>query len=235
MRTPSSRTRSPLTRIVVPLRGFSSSKRRLAGVLDANQRETLTRTMAEQVIDAAAGWSTAVACDDDEVECWARSVGAAVIRTDGHDLNGSARVALIDSRDAGWERVALAHADLPLVASFSGLLDRPPSTPTEGTVSSDTVTIVPDRRLGGTNLLVVPCHSDFGFEYGPGSFELHQQAALRAGLRVEIIHDDAFAWDTDEPEDLAIPPGPHTDHPRIKRLIEAGILTVSPETRGADE
>lgn len=231
-------SRSSRTRIVIPLRSFSSSKRRLAGVLDADQREMLARTMAEQVVDAARGWPIAVACDDDVVETWARSVGAEVIRTDGHDLNGSAMVALTACRNAGWQRVAFVHADLPLITSFGHILDGLNGSQTTGVVVppiSDTVLIAPDRRMTGTNVLVVPCHADFGFAYGPGSFELHRRAARRAGLGVQVIHDRSFAWDMDEPDDLMIPPGRHMNSTRIRRLVESGILTEATDTESADQ
>lgn len=178
--------------------------------------------MAEQVILSARGRPVAVACDDDEVDAWARSVGADVIRTDGNDLNGSATVALDACRTDGWELMVLTHADLPLVTSFDDVLDQHP-TPDR----PRGITIVPDRHMSGTNLLVVPCAVDFDFAYGPGSFDLHRSAARAAGLGVTVVEDPTFGWDMDEPDDLAVPPGSHTHSPGIRRLIDAGILTVS--------
>lgn len=212
----------PRTRIVIPLRSFSSSKRRLAGVLDDREREILARTMAQLVVDAASGHPVAVACDDDGVAAWAIGAGAEVIRTDGNDLNGSAQMALDDSRARGWDHMVMVHADLPLVTTFDDVLGRDRTALTD-----DAVLIVPDRRMTGTNLLAVPCRFEFRFAYGPGSFSLHQRAADSVGLGVRIVEDAAFSWDVDEPDDLAIPPGVHLHGGPLADLIDSGLMTVA--------
>lgn len=213
---------SATTRIVIPLRSFGSSKRRLTGVLDDRDRESLSRAMAQLVVDAAAGRPVAVACDDDDVATWATTTGAEVIRTDGHDLNGSARVALTDSRRAGWSHMVIVHADLPLVRTFDGILGT-----AQRPLGQDEILIVPDRRLSGTNLLAVPCRVDFDFVYGPGSFHGHQRSARSAGLEVRVVEDPAFSWDVDEPDDLTIPDGALTDGGPLLDLVARGLLTVS--------
>lgn len=208
------------TRIVIPLRAFGSSKRRLAGVLDDRTRECLSRSMAQGVVGAAQGYATAIACDDDEVAAWAARVGADVIRTDGYDLNGSAELALADSSTGGWGRMAVVHADLPLVTTFEEILGGDGQCP-----AADEIVIVPDRRMTGTNLLVVPCGADFRFAYGPGSFDLHRREASRTGLAVRVITNAAFSWDVDEPEDLVIPTDA-TYSASTHDLLRDGILRM---------
>jgi len=85
----------------------------------------------------------------------------------------------------------VAHGDLPLAAGI-GALD-----PFDG------VTLVPDRRGDGTNVIRVPVGCGFRFSYGPGSFERHTGECVRLGVPVRIVHAPALAHDVDWPADLA--------------------------------
>jgi 2-phospho-L-lactate/phosphoenolpyruvate guanylyltransferase len=67
------------------------------------------------------------------------------------------------------------------------------------------VTVVPDRRLDGTNVLAVPTEAGFRFSYGAGSFARHRAEARARGLPARIVRDDHLAWDVDLPADLAWP------------------------------
>ena len=84
----------------------------------------------------------------------------------------------------------MAHADLPqardltVVRGFGG------------------VTVVPDRRRDGTNVICIPTDCEFRFAYGPGSFTRHRDEAARIGLALRVLTDDALAWDIDTPDDL---------------------------------
>jgi 2-phospho-L-lactate guanylyltransferase len=67
------------------------------------------------------------------------------------------------------------------------------------------VTIVPDRRLDGTNVLAVPTDIGFRFAYGAGSFAAHRAEALRLGQQLRIVNDSRLGWDVDLPDDLTLP------------------------------
>ena len=69
--------------VLIPVKAFADAKGRLAGAVDADGRADLARTMASTVVAAAAPLPVTVVCDDDGVDAWARSVGAAVIREIG--------------------------------------------------------------------------------------------------------------------------------------------------------
>ena len=66
----------------------------------------------------------------------------------------------------------------------------------------DGVTLVPDRRDDGTNVLRLPAGSDFHFTYGPGSFRAHRAEATRLGLPVRVLRLPALAYDVDWPADV---------------------------------
>jgi 2-phospho-L-lactate guanylyltransferase len=64
------------------------------------------------------------------------------------------------------------------------------------------VTIAADRDRLGTNLLLLrdDAIQNFTFQFGPGSFPRHRDAAVTAGYSVELIEDPALAFDIDEPD-----------------------------------
>jgi 2-phospho-L-lactate guanylyltransferase len=182
--------------VLVPVKSLRQAKRRLAGTLSPDQRAQLARTMAEVVLAAAAPLPVAVVCDDDEVAAWARSRGAAVVWTPGLGLNGALDSAVARAAGSGVARVVVVHADLP----FAHDLGRFASARSPGEV-----VLVPDRHRDGTNVLAMDPNRPISMGYGAGSFERHRRAAVQAGLRVRVVHDQALSWDVDGPDDLHAP------------------------------
>ena len=177
--------------VLVPVKAFGEAKIRLAPALSAAGRADLARAMATKVVESAAGIPVAVVCDDREVASWARSLGALVIWEPGRGLNGAVQEGVQRLASLGVDFVAVAAGDLPLaddirwVTEFAG------------------ITLVPDRRGEGTNVIAIPSACGFCFSYGPGSFSRHLQEARRVALPTRIVHSSPFAWDVDVPEDLA--------------------------------
>jgi 2-phospho-L-lactate guanylyltransferase len=179
--------------VLVPVKAFGEAKVRLAPALDAPARAALARRMAEQVMRAACGLPVAVVCDDPEVAAWAHDNGAYVIGEPGRGLNGAVARGVSQLVTDGAAQVIVAHADLPLaddlrwVARFPGM------------------TLVPDRRDDGTNVLCIPAAAanQFEFAYGPGSFRRHAAEARRLDLSLRVVREPALAWDVDIPADLA--------------------------------
>jgi len=177
--------------VLVPIKAFTAAKGRLAEVLDAAARAELARRMAAQVLAAAAPLPVIVVTDDAEVAAFARSHGAEVIADPGGGLNAAVRAGVDHIVAAGFDEVLVAHADLPRATGLAAL-----------TGTTDTCTLVPDRRGDGTNVLVVPAGAGFRFAYGPGSFARHVAEAERLGLAVRAVRDSRLGWDVDLPEDL---------------------------------
>ena len=67
----------------------------------------------------------------------------------------------------------------------------------------DGITIVPDRRNDGTNVLCLPTDAPFRFTYGPGSFARHHAEARNTGAPVRVAPDRLLGADVDLPSDLA--------------------------------
>jgi 2-phospho-L-lactate guanylyltransferase len=178
--------------VVIPVKGFSNAKKRLTGFVSRNGREELARRMASRVVAAADGLPTFVVSDDDEVARWAVLQGARVVRDNGHSLNDAVAAGVREARDAGTGTAIIVHADIPFVAS----LQRFANTETGSAL------IVPNTAYDGTNILVIPTHVEFRFQYGKGSFIRHHRELLRLGLRVVVAPDYSFAADVDFPQDL---------------------------------
>jgi 2-phospho-L-lactate guanylyltransferase len=179
--------------VIVPVKAFTAAKVRLAAALDPSERADLARRLAEVVLAAAPPLPAVVVCDDDEVRAWAQAGGARVVWCPGRGLNGAVAEGVAALRADGVSMAVVAHADLPLATRLDWVAEFPG------------VTLVPDRRLDGTNVLAVPTEAGFRFAYGPGSFARHRAEARVCELPARMVRDGRLAWDVDLPADLAWP------------------------------
>ncbi len=179
--------------VLIPVKAFDQAKRRLGSTLPEPERISLVRAMATHVVAACAPLPVAVVCDDEDVATWAAGLGASVLWAPGRGLNGAVAAGVQHLARAGARWVTVAHGDLPRARGLGTL------PPFEG------VTLVPDRRDDGTNVLrlpSLPAVERFRFAYGPGSFRAHRAEATRLGLAVRIIRMPALAYDVDWPADV---------------------------------
>ena len=65
---------------LIPVKGFDSAKERLSLVLESSNRSDLAKRLASGVIKSCSGMRVWVVCEDDDVEHWARDLGANVLR-----------------------------------------------------------------------------------------------------------------------------------------------------------
>ena len=178
--------------VLLPVKAFHEAKLRLAPALDPAERARLARSMATAVVGSAGSLPAAVVCDDPDVAEWARDLGALVVWEPERGLNRAVEAGVERLGAAGARRVIVVHADLPLardlrwVGRFAG------------------VTLVPDRRGGGTNAICVPTGAGFTFSYGPGSFARHGAEAHRLGLPLRVVREPSLAADVDLPTDLVL-------------------------------
>ncbi len=176
--------------VLIPVKAFAEAKLRLAPALDAAERAALARDMATHVVRSAGPLPVAVVCDHPEVREWAASVGAEVVWRPGTGLNGAVRSGVDHLSASGFDRVIVAHGDLPRAGPLAPL-GRWPG-----------ITLVPDRHDDGTNVIALPGDCPFGFAYGQGSFARHLAEAQRLGRSLRILRDPALGLDIDLPADL---------------------------------
>lgn len=177
---------------LVPVKAFGAAKARMAPVIAPTQRAELARTMAARVVAAARPLVVAVVCDDAEVEAWAVAHGAVALLEPGQGLNGAVTAGVRRLVAAGAEEVLVAHADLPLATELSHL------------AGFDGITLVPDRRDDGTNVVCIPgsVSTAFTFSYGPGSFTRHLHEARRLHRTVRVVREPELTLDVDMPGDI---------------------------------
>lgn len=180
------------TGVVVPVKSFDLAKGRLAESLSAEERSRLAKRMAAGVVAAAAPLPVWVVCNSHEVAGWAMDADARVIWRAETGLNRSVTAAVAFLARLGLARAIIAHGDLPLARDLRWVGD------------FDGVTIVPDRRGEGTNVMAVPTTAGFVFAYGTNSAPKHRAEAERLSLPVRMSADDELGWDVDTPEDLDV-------------------------------
>lgn len=191
--------------MLIPIKAFHDAKARLASVLDAAQRERLARWTAQRVLESAGELPVYVACDDERVAAWAGEHGATVLMQPGKGLNPAVNDALVALRRVGRTHVVVVHADLARPVELSSV------------IRDQTVTLVPDRRVDGTNVLAFPLGCGLEVAYGAGSFHRHLTAALQLSVAVEVRRDTLLGLDIDTRNDLA--------HPLVKEVLPSWLRT----------
>lgn len=191
--------------MLIPIKAFHQAKQRLDARLSSEHRERLARWTAERVLAAGGELPTYVVCDDDAVAGFAVDHGATVLWEQHQGLNGAVANAVQSLAARDHDHVIVVHGDLPRPSGLAGLS------------RADTVTLVPDLRLDGTNVLAFPTRSGFTVSYGAGSYRRHLAAAQASAEAVWVIHDRFLALDIDHPIDL--------DHPLVQEVLPTWLPT----------
>jgi 2-phospho-L-lactate guanylyltransferase len=188
---------------IVPVKPLRRGKSRLAGLLSEEQRTLLNRYLLEhtlQVLNEIPEIEhTLVVSRDPAALALTRSLGGRTVLEDGApQFNTAIKRATIVANTQGARAVLILPADLPLIKStdIKNILRRGKKEPV--------VVIAPDRRLDGTNALLVNPAGLIEYGYGPGSFKRHSDRALEAGGRLAVIQTKRLGLDLDLPEDLEL-------------------------------
>jgi len=186
---------------VVPVKPFRQGKSRLSSIMDEDERYSLNSTLfgntMRSLADSRAIERILVVSKDLNVLSTARSFGARTIQEENQSsLNIALHLATRFAVFSGAGRLLIVPADLPLLDSaeidtFISKGDKP-----------NQLVICPDRKLDGTNAMLVSPADRITFQYGPGSFAKHLEEAKKNGLSVEIYRSRVLELDLDVPEDL---------------------------------
>lgn len=185
---------------LVPQRGLSQGKSRLAPVLDPVERRVLNGMLLERVLRSVAccegGLEHCLVVSADEAALSIARHASARVMADppGADLNRALEAARQIARNAGATSILVLAADLPWVgeAALRRLRDG---------IAPGQAAIIADKHGSGTNGLLLPAWLPLGFSFGVGSLERHIQACRGSGIEPCVWRDENLAFDLDLPSE----------------------------------
>ena len=186
-----------------PVKPLRRGKSRLSEVLSEEERLGLNSQLLIHTIDTLREIpeieQVLVVSRDQAALSLARAHGARTVQENGApELNVALTRATIVAKQYATRGVLIIPSDLPMISreDISTMLDMVKDPPV--------VVVAPDRKMEGTNALLVCPVGLIEYDYGPNSFERHCLSAKEAGARLEICELASLALDMDVPEDLEL-------------------------------
>lgn len=186
---------------IVPVKPLKRGKSRLATVLSETERTTLNQSMLVNTLKTlksiAEIETVLVVSRDPSALAIARDYEARTVLEDGNpELNTALRRASMVAKAYLANKILVLPADLPLmkaehIKDFLALSGGEPE-----------IIIAPDRRKDGTNALFINPSDLIDFYYGPGSYNLHINAAKAKNATIKVVENEVLGLDLDLPEDL---------------------------------
>ncbi len=187
---------------VVPVRGLPAGKRRLAALLDTEERNALVLAMLD---DVAAALSAAASVDriviasrDEAARDEAARLGVGYLDQTNLKPGYNRAVAFAQDALADSGAVLIVPADVPLITPDA--VDLLVATAPDGPA-----VVAAPAHNGGTNGLFLRPPNVIAPQFGPSSARAHAQAAAaagEAGVPFREARIDVWAFDLDTPADL---------------------------------
>lgn len=191
---------------LVPVKRLQSSKKRLKTCLGAD-RVGFSSAMLQDVLRALAASNClthlAVVSADSTVAQIARGYGALIVdEIESRGMNAAIALGIEAVSRLGARGVAIVPADVPLATGRE--IDRLVRALQRQQKSSkgDVVGICASADGGGTNFLCLDTRRQFPLSFGPDSYKLHKQSALKTSNHPVLLHSLTLALDVDEAHDL---------------------------------
>lgn len=212
------------TAALLPLKDFVNAKQRLSGVLAPHERRALFHAMVEDVLAALTAAKkidhVLVISDDPAARLLSQHYGAGFISerdTAAVGLNAVIEAGVAQLVAEGFDRVLIAHGDLPLLGAddIDALLQQ----------ATSGIWIAPDAINDGSNIMVCSPPLAIAFRYGAGSCAAHQAQAVSNGVSSNLWPSACMAIDIDYPDDLFrfLAIEHHVDTAAGKYLLQSGI------------
>ena len=186
---------------IVPVKPLRRGKSRLASVLSVFEREALNQNMLRNTLSILTSLKeidqVLVVSRDSFVLSIAREFGTRTVLEEGcPKLNLALVRATYIAKAYSANSVMIIPADLPnLLPDDIVIFIHQGGNPPE-------VVINPDRRLDGTNALLVNPIGLIDYAFGPNSFHKHIQMTEKANARIKVCNLPSLAFDLDYPVDL---------------------------------
>src|SRR5258707_5672904 len=177
--------------ILVPVKGLTNAKQRLAPVLDQSSRTELARAMLRDVLEALSGYEVSLVSSDPFAVELARGHGFGVIRDESNVSETHAiQMATQVCQSRGIQSTLVIPADIPLIepAEIRAIYE---SSPARGTV------LVPARDKRGTNAVLRRPAALFPLHFGNDSFMPHLAAAIANHESCLVLSLEGIALDID--------------------------------------
>lgn len=189
--------------VIVPVKPLRRSKSKLNNILSDEDRAVLNLRMYENTLKVLSNLKiphqVLVVSKDSSVLSLARSYNAKTLQEDGESgLNLALKKAVQVVKTYGGQSVLILPADLPFITKedLEGVM--------EFSMGFSYILISPDRKMSGTNILLISPPDLIEFSYGPGSFERHVRQAQTQNAHIEVRKFDNAELDIDSPEDFEI-------------------------------
>ena len=191
--------------VLIPAKGFSNAKQRLAPLLSEVERKVLAEFMLRSVLDqvkcAQGVQATFVVTAHDAVSQLAHSMGVEVIREQKERGETEAvSFALAEMKQRGIGTVLVLPGDLPLLRS--GDVESVLGRVSMDHPSSPFALLMPSRDRMGTNALLLSPPDVIEPRFGHDSFCYHLSEACGKRLDLQVLENERIALDIDNPEDL---------------------------------
>lgn len=192
--------------ILIPVKAFAESKKRLAAQYSAFQREALAAALCEDFFRTIAEVTgidrVFVVSQEPRALALAREKGWETIVelaqiSESHSVDAASR----HCAQQGVSALLRLPIDIPLATArdIEALFGQAEDAPA--------IIIVPSRNGTGTNALLRSPPTLFPSHFGPGSFALHLDEARRCDARVHIMRNPRIELDVDEIDDLRVGTG----------------------------
>ena len=211
---------------VVPVRGLPAGKRRLAALLDLDERNSLVRAMLDDVaaalVAAQSVREVVIASRDAAARDEASRLSVRFLDQTRLRLGYNRAAAMAQNEYADEQALLIVPADVPLITpdAVDLLVAAAPDGP---------AVVVAPAHNGGTNGLFLRPPNVIAPQFGPSSARAHAQSAAaagEAGVPFREARIDVWAFDLDTPADLrwlreTLPQLPQAIAPNSRRWLAA--------------
>ena len=175
----------------IPIKKFSTSKKRLSNIIDYSERESLAASMAKNTIDIL---SKSKICDSITVVTNDQSLDLNNSKSYFSDLSLNQSLEEAIKSHANNEIILIMHADLPRINEFDLQIFA-------NSYSSKKVSIVSDLHKQGTNCLMFNASINFQLKFGLDSYNLFQHEFKYNDINYQDINIESLRDDLDSEED----------------------------------